>query len=72
MHINVSGNSFPVLQTQSLYGTKYEDLAGQQVITFWDKGDTAILELGGKPYPACQKIEKPGCDRFEKLSRHWQ
>ncbi|MDD3182205.1 MAG: META domain-containing protein [Alphaproteobacteria bacterium] len=59
LQINVSGDTFPVLSSKTIYGLKYEDIAATPTLSFWDRGNTAILEIAGKTYPACQKVQHP-------------
>lgn len=58
--INISGTTYPVIQRETVYGIKYESIMGRPNITFWDKGTSAVLEIEGKAYPECQKINNPG------------
>lgn len=56
-HLNVSGDMYPMISSQTIYGIKYENLNGHPVVSFWDKGETAILEVDGKTYPSCRKVQ---------------
>lgn len=63
--VNINGFSYATITSQTIYGLRYENLAAHPVLSFWDKGDTAVLELDGKMFPPCQKVKNPATEEIK-------
>ncbi len=57
--VGIDGRAYAAITSQTIYGMRYENLAAHPVLSFWDKGDTAVLELDGKSFPPCTKVADP-------------
>ncbi|MGE4351841.1 MAG: META domain-containing protein [Bdellovibrionales bacterium] len=59
LRLNAGGNLFSMVEVPSPSDKKYENLSAQPQISFWDKGNTAVLEIEGKAFPTCMKVIDP-------------
>lgn len=52
--LTIEDKSYQLTQTESASGSKY--IAQNKAVTFWQKGDSASLEINGQRYSNCEKV----------------
>ncbi len=52
--LTIEDKSYHLSQTESASGSKY--ISQNETVTFWQKGDSASLELNGQRYSNCEKV----------------
>lgn len=52
--LTIEDKSYQLSQTESASGSKY--ISQNKAVTFWQKGDSASLEINGQRYNNCEKV----------------